>query len=376
VRPMLAKATNGVTEVLDKFQDQQFTCEYKYDGERAQVHVLDDGSVRIYSRNSENNTGKYPDIVSRMKTALKPGVKSIVIDAEAVAWDVEKKKILPFQVLSTRKRKDVDVGKIDVQVCLFVFDCLFLNGRSLLREPMEERRVALYDSLECCDGQVQFATAKTSRDVEELQRFLDEAVDGCTEGLIVKTMRDTYEPSKRSSHWLKLKKDYLEGVGDTIDVVPIGAWHGKGKRTGVFGAYLLAIYDPDSESYQTISKIGTGFSEERLAELSETLAPHIIPEPRRYFSWTDNPSLKPDVWFDAAVVWEVKAADLSISPVHKAASGLVDPSKGISIRFPRLVRVRDDKSPEDATNAEQIADMFRAQAYHKPDAAPEGDDDE
>ncbi|KAG1669562.1 hypothetical protein FOA52_006335 [Chlamydomonas sp. UWO 241] len=361
VKPMLAKPTNGVTEVLDKFQDSEFTCEYKYDGERAQVHVLENGSVHIYSRNSEDNTGKYPDIVARFKNALKPGCKSIVLDTEAVAWDKVKKKILPFQVLSTRKRKDVDADKIDVQVCVFAFDCLYINGRSLLKAPLEERREALYGALETVEGEMQFATAMMSRDIEELQRFLDEAVDGCTEGLIVKTMRDTYEPSKRSSHWLKLKKDYLEGVGDTIDVVPIGAWHGKGKRTGVFGAYLLAIYDAESECYQTISKIGTGFKDEMLQELTDTMTPNIIPGPKRYFSYSDGPGVMPDVWFDACVVWEVKAADLSISPVHKAASGLVDSVKGISIRFPRLIRVRDDKSPEDATSAAQIADMFRSQ---------------
>ncbi|KAG2440908.1 hypothetical protein HXX76_003761 [Chlamydomonas incerta] len=361
VKPMLAKATNGVGEVLEKFTDIEFTVEYKYDGERAQVHVLDGGkSVHIFSRNAENNTPKYPDIVSRIKGLLKPEVDSIVFDAEAVAYDPEKKKILPFQVLSTRARKDVSVGDIKVQVVLFAFDCLYLNGESLLHKPLTERRAALYGSLSEKEGELLYASYKTSRDVEELESFLNESVEAGTEGLIVKTLGDTYEPSKRSSHWLKLKKDYMEGVGDTFDVVPVGAFFGKGKRTGVFGAYLLAVYDPDTETYQTISKLGTGFSEEQLSELAETMRPHTIPQPRHYYTWDEG--LVPDVWFDAAVVWEVKAADLSISPRHKAALGLVDPTKGISIRFPRLIRVRDDKSPEDATTAAQVADMFRSQA--------------
>eukprot|EP00195_Chlamydomonas_chlamydogama_P015251 CAMPEP_0202891666 /NCGR_PEP_ID=MMETSP1392-20130828/1671_1 /ASSEMBLY_ACC=CAM_ASM_000868 /TAXON_ID=225041 /ORGANISM="Chlamydomonas chlamydogama, Strain SAG 11-48b" /LENGTH=944 /DNA_ID=CAMNT_0049575491 /DNA_START=248 /DNA_END=3082 /DNA_ORIENTATION=+ len=374
VRPMLAKATNAVGEVLEKFQDIEFTCEYKYDGERAQIHVLEDGSVMIFSRNAENNTGKYPDIVQRVHGALKPGIKSIVFDSEAVAWDKEKKKILPFQVLSTRKRKDVEVSEISVQVCIFAFDCLYINGRSLLKEPLSARREALYGALQEREGEFMFATAKTSTDVEELQRFLDDAVEQCTEGLIVKTLHGTYEPARRSSHWLKLKKDYLEGVGDTFDVVPVGAFYGKGKRTGVFGAYLLAIYDPDTETYQTISKLGTGFSEEQLAELAESMTPHIISGPRKYYSWGET--LVPDVWFDAVKVWEVKAADLSISPRHKAAQGLVDPDKGISIRFPRLMRVRDDKGPEDATTAEQVADMFRKQAYHKAETKGKQEDDD
>jgi DNA ligase 1 len=126
-----------------------------------------------------------------------------------------------------------------LQVVLFCFDCLYLNGKVMMREPLHARRQAMYDSIAPQEGKIQFATAKTSRDIEELQQFLDEAVDACTEGLIVKTLADTYEPSKRSLNWLKLKKDYLEGCGDTFDVVVIGALHGKGKRTGAHEAMLL-----------------------------------------------------------------------------------------------------------------------------------------
>eukprot|EP00889_Picochlorum_renovo_P003003 jgi/Picre1/30033/NNA_005405.t1 len=144
IKPMLAKPTNGVSEVLDKFADQPFTCEYKYDGERAQIHVLEDGSVKIYSRNSENNTEKYPDIIAMFPEVLSDGVKSIVLDAEAVAYDPEAKKILPFQVLSTRARKAVTLDSIKVQVCVFAFDCLYLNGEALLKKSLSERREALH----------------------------------------------------------------------------------------------------------------------------------------------------------------------------------------------------------------------------------------
>ncbi|KAL4857383.1 DNA ligase 1 [Chlorella vulgaris] len=380
VKPMLAKPTTGVSEVLDKFTDAEFTCEYKYDGERAQIHVVAAAQgppqVKIYSRNSEDNTGKYPDIAALIPKRLKDGVTSVVLDAEAVAWCRETSKVLPFQVLSTRSRKDVTLDNIKVQVCVFAFDCLSINGRTLLQEPLTARREALYSALDPEPGKLELATAKTSRDVEELTRFLDESVEAGTEGLIVKTMDDFYEPSKRSSHWLKLKKDYLEGVGDTFDLVPIGAWYGKGKRAGVFGSYLLAAYDQDGEEYQTISKIGTGFSEEQLKQLAEQMGDLVIPEPRKYYRYGET--LVPDVWFDAKSVWEVKAADLSISPLHKAAIGLVDGAKGISIRFPRLVRVRDDKGPEDATSAEQVAEMYRRQAVlqQKQKGAAVAEDDE
>lgn len=375
VKPMLAKPTTGVGEVLDKFTDAEFTVEYKYDGERAQVHVDETGRVWIYSRNSENMTSKYPDVAALFPKVLAPGVRSIVFDAEVVAADRDSQKLLPFQVLSTRGRKDVTLANVKVQVCMYAFDCLYLDGKPLLREPLTARREALYSALQPVPWQLEFATAKTSRDVEELQRFLDESVEAGTEGLIVKTLQDSYEPSKRSSHWLKLKKDYLAGVGDTFDVVPLGAWYGRGKRTGVFGSYLLAVYDAESEEYQTISKIGTGFSEELLKSLAESMGGHVIPAPKPYYRYGET--LVPDVWFEAKVVWEVKCADLSISPVHKAALGLVDPAKGISIRFPRLVRVRDDKGPEDATSAEQVAEMYSRQAINQQksaNAAPANED--
>ncbi len=360
VKPMLAKPTTGVSEVLKRFEDIAFTCEYKYDGERAQIHLEESGKVSIFSRNQEDNTVKFPDIVNGLKKYLLPSVKSVVIDCEAVAFDREQNKILPFQILSTRGKKNIVESEIKVQVALYAFDCLYLNGEPLLRKPMHERRDALYSAFREVPGEFFFVTEKTSRDVDELQVFLDESIKANTEGLIVKTLDATYEPSKRSLNWLKLKKDYMEGCGDSLDLVPIGAWLGRGKRTGVYGAYLLACYDEDGEWYQSICKIGTGFSEVILEELSDAVQPFVVDGPRSYYQVSD--AMKPDVWFEPKHVWEVKAADLSISPVHKAAAGLVDPQKGIALRFPRFLRRREDKEPEMATTAEQVADFYNAQA--------------
>ena len=374
--------------------------------------------VAIYSRNSEDNSGKYPDVAEAVLKALAPGVRELVLDAEVVAIDRASGKILPFQVLSTRKRGVVTVAEVTVPVCLFAFDCLYKDGETLLRKPLSERREALASSLVENPGEVQLAVGSRESGVEQLAAFLDEAVVGGTEGLIVKTLDSTYEPSRRSTNWLKLKKvkrrekevmererekrnpkteekrekkthslsfflslskktlqqhkqDYLDGVGDTFDVVVLGAWHGRGKRTGVYGAFLLAIYDERSESYQSISKIGTGFREEQLESIAAKLSGHVISQPRPYYAYGDT--LTPDVWFEPAVVWEVKAADLSVSPVHKAGLGLVDRNKGISIRFPRLVRERDDKRPEQATSAAQVADMYRRQALTMNQAEVDGE---
>ncbi|CAL5426448.1 unnamed protein product [Camellia sinensis] len=390
IGPMLSKPTKGVSEILDKFQDMEFTCEYKYDGERAQIHYLENGSVEIYSRNAERNTGKFPDVVVAVSRLKKPSITSFVLDCELVAYDREKRKILPFQTLTTRARKNVAMSDIKVEVCIFAFDILYLNGQQLMQEQLNVRREwlnmlksakeivkasypirdsrcielilakyqtanglawlqdkhkmlysyiwdsglvqHLYKSFEEDPGYFQFATAIISNDLEEIQKFLEIAVDSSCEGLIIKTLSKdaTYEPSKRSNNWLKLKKDYMESIGDSLDLVPIGAFHGRGKRTGVYGAFLLACYDGSNEEYQSICKIGTGFSEVVLEERSSGLRSKVIPKPKPYYRYGD--SLKPDVWFEPTEVWEVKAADLTISPVHRAAIGIVDPDKKTSLQ--------------------------------------------
>jgi DNA ligase-1 len=188
---------------------------------------------------------------------------------------------------------------------------------------------------------------------------LDAAVKGKCEGLMVKTLdvNADYEPSRRSLNWLKLKKDYLEGLGDSLDLVPIGAFAGKGKRTGVYGAYLLACYDVDTEEFQSVCKIGTGFSDANLTLLAGNLNKHIIPEKSSQYNVSD--SLQCDVWFDAVQVWEVKAADLSKSSTHKGAIDKTGESgRGIGLRFPRFERLRNDKKPEQATSSDQILDMY------------------
>ncbi|CAO3611023.1 unnamed protein product [Cunninghamella blakesleeana] len=363
LKPMLAHPTKSLPEILDRFQDKKFTCEFKYDGERAQIHLCSEGKISIYSRNSENMSVRYPDIIEKIKKWLKPTTKSFILDCEAVAWDLEKSCILPFQILSTRKRKDVKENEITVQVAIYVFDCLYLNGESLLQKSLQERRELLRESFLETKNEFYFAQHMDSNDIADIQTFLDISLQNNCEGLMVKTYEGnqaTYEPSKRSRNWLKVKKDYLDGIGDSVDLVVLGAFYGRGKRTSVYGAYLLGCYDPDQEEYQTICKIGTGFSDENLQTIYDKLKDHVIDRPKRFYCLGENP-IKPDVWFEPVQVWEVKCADLSISPTYMAGVGQVNDSKGISLRFPRFIRIRDDKDPEEATTSSQIVEFYHNQ---------------
>lgn len=226
LKPMLAKPTKAITEVLDRFEGQTFTCEYKYDGERAQIHyVAKDapeelsqanpdagkeaagGVASIFSRNSEDLSKKYPDVISKLHTWIKEGTQSFVLDCETVAWDVDEKKVLPFQQLMTRKRKDVKAEDVKVKVCVFAFDLLYLNGEPVVKRALRERRELLQKAFVPVEGEFAFATSMNGQELDEIQVFLDESVKASCEGLMVKMLdggESGYEPSKRSRNWLKV----------------------------------------------------------------------------------------------------------------------------------------------------------------------------
>lgn len=348
LKPMLAQPSKNIASAFKRVENKKFTCENKYDGERIQIHRVNN-TVTMYSRNLENSTNKFIDIDIKSKFN-----KDFVLDGEVVAFDLKNNKILPFQILATRKRKESSAT--DVTVCVFVFDILFYDGKSLINESLERRRQVLHSEFEEITGKLQFSEFINCENIEEIEEFFTKSLTGNYEGIMIKTLDDSskYLPSERTNSWIKLKKDYIDNGSDTFDLVVIGAYYGKGKRTGWYGGFLLASYDDENEVFETVCKIGTGFDESTLCRLYEELNTLSTVNPKN-IKYKDQTI--PDIWINPQIVWEIKAAAVSPSPIYSC--GIQNDSKGYSMRFPRFIRERDDKKSTDATTSKQIAMIYK-----------------
>ena len=421
LRPMLGSITRDLGEMLTKLQGRDFSCEFKYDGQRAQVHCDEEGKVSIFSRHLEVMTDKYPDLVALVPAIRGEGVSSFILEGEVVAVDQESGDLKAFQTLTNRARKDVAIGSIKVSVCLFAFDLMYLNGEELLDRSFRERRELLRSLF--VEIPNQFTWVKnidaTSADSDTVLEFFKSATDIKCEGIMVKVLDNvpnptlegiqgddqainipppptpakppkksktktsagdkteekekgtrrkallsTYEPDKRLDSWLKVKKDYNTSA-DTIDLIPVAAWHGQGRKAKWWSPILLAVRNPTTGSLEAVTKCISGFSDkfyqanrDRYAEGST----NVISRPS-YIDYAGHP----DVWFEPHEVWEMAFADITKSPTYRAAMGLVCEDRGLSMRFPRFLRARQDKSIEEASTHE-----FLAQLWWKQEARGEG----
>lgn len=367
VNPQLARPTNGINVIFKRFENIKFTCEYKYDGFRGQIHYNNiNNKTEVFSRNLENMTETFPDIVEYVKQFIHKSneqqqITSFIIDCEMVAFDKVNNKILPFQQLTTRSRKNVDISQITIHVCMFVFDILYLNGESLMHKTLQERREILYNTF-TENEYIQFAKQLISDNTSEIESFMNESILAGCEGLIIKALEKNseYMPGQRNFNWLKLKKDYLNtSIGDSIDLIIIGAAYGKGKRVGKYGSFLLACYNDDSETYETVTMTGGGLKDEDIDKMYNDLQEYIIPHPKSNYRIG---LAEVDVFFEPCFVWEVKTADLTMSPIYTAGYEEMPQRKGISLRFSRFIRPRPDKKPEEATTSEYMVKLYKEQA--------------
>ncbi|KAK9479610.1 hypothetical protein V1514DRAFT_278079 [Lipomyces japonicus] len=373
VMPMLGSITRDLSEMLAKVGDQtEFACEFKYDGQRAQVHCDERGVISIYSRHLELMTEKYPDIVAVMRDQVEnAGLSSFILEGEIVAID-STGSILSFQTLSNRARKADVIGSITIDVCLFSFDLMFVNGQSLLSRPFRERRELLRSLF--TEVPFKFLFAKSvdafSGDEDKITSFFESSITAKCEGIMVKLLDAitlsntrkpllaTYEPDKRLESWLKVKKDY-DRAADSLDLVPIGGWHGMGRKSNFWSPVLLAVRDPDSGTYTAVCKCISGFSDAFYKQVKDKYNENSINVTKIKPADINSP-VTPEFFWLPQEVWEIKFADVTLSPVYTAARGMVD-DRGLSVRFPRFVRKRDDKGVEEASTPQYLADIFRRQ---------------
>ncbi|KAI1274223.1 hypothetical protein F5Y07DRAFT_401513 [Xylaria sp. FL0933] len=496
LRPMLGSITRDLAEMLTKLQGRDFACEFKYDGQRAQVHCDERGKVSIFSRHLEVMTDKYPDLVALVPQIRGEGVGSFIMEGEVVAVDQNTGELKNFQTLTNRARKDVAIGSITIDVCLFAFDLMYLNGQPLLDRAFRERRSLLRSLFVEIPNRFTWVRNldATSQDSEGVLEFFKQALDLKCEGIMVKILDNlpnmpipvstdvvedqesanqpteesnqtrtnsgmekskapsgdakekqptpalkstrrkpllaTYEPDKRLDSWLKVKKDYSSSF-DTLDLVPVAGWHGQGRKAKWWSPILLAVRNEETGALEAVCKCMSGFTDafyKANRRFYDDGSGEPDPEPettktsseegqtddndkgdlddsednedededtdenedestRRYRNtrktkpgFVDYAGY-PDVWFEPQEVWEVAFADITLSPTYTAALGLVSQDRGLSLRFPRFLRKREDKGIEEASTSEFLAGLFRKQEAKAPplpvkDGGDDNEDDE
>jgi DNA ligase-1 len=358
IRPMLAERLESAKAIVKKMGEKEVVSEYKLDGERLQIHKSGD-KVALFSRRLEVITSHYPDAADLVREHV--SAKSAILEAEVVAINEETGEYLPFQELMHRRRKyGIDQAVAEYPVALNFFDLLLAGQTDFTRRPYSVRRKRLETVVETTE-RTRPVPALTSSDPEVIEGFMEEAIQNGCEGLVIKDPESTYRAGAREFAWIKLKREYRSELTDTIDLPIIGAFHGKGRRVGRYGTYLLGAYDDKRGLFTSVAKVGTGFSDEDLAKIPKLLKPletHVKPQ-------NVESKMVPDVWFRPRLVIETIASELTLSPIHTAAMGLIRPGSGISMRFPKFTgKIRDDKRAEDATTVQEIVEMYTSQIRH------------
>lgn len=361
IRSELCERLPSAEKTIEKMGtvDSQF----KYDGFRVQIHK-DGDTISLFSRNLENMTHMFPEIIEGAKRQIK--AKTAILDTEALAYNPDSEEFLPFQETTKRRRKhNIEETMKSLPLRSFVFDILYKNGKSLIGESLEKRLVILSETLRPAQGE-QFhdsvlfpAETKRISDAKVLSLMLDDAISKGLEGIVVKKLQSPYEAGARNFNWVKLKRNQSGELSDTIDCVILGYVFGKGKRTAFgAGALLVGVYDKKTDSFVTVSKIGTGLSDEEWKSIKErTKGLEVDHKPARVESL-----LTPSVWVKPEIVIEVLADEITRSPIHTAGAVMkegkvVDP--GYALRFPRLVTFRDkDKRAEESTTVEELVEMY------------------
>jgi len=355
IRPMLAERMESAKEIVEKLGGE-VVAEYKLDGERLQIHISPK-EISIFSRRLEKITSHYRDVVGLVKKNVK--AKNAIVEGEAVAIDIDTGDYLPFQELMHRRRKyGIDEAIKQYPVSLNLFDILYLDGKDLTALTYTKRRAMLQKIL--VDGDVlKLVPAIITSDAEEIEKFMQEAISNGCEGLVIKDKSSAYRAGAREFLWIKLKREYRSELTDSVDLVVIGGFHGRGRRVGRYGSLLLASYDKENDVFRTVCKVGTGFTDEDLMRIYDLLQKHKM----QHVHPRVNSKMQADVWFVPNIILEIIGSEITLSPIHTAKLDSIRKGAGLALRFPKFTgKIRDDKSPEDATTTGELLEMYQAQS--------------
>ena len=355
IRPMLADRIQSEKDVIKKMPEQ-FVAEYKLDGERVQIHKQSDKIV-LFSRRLENITQYYPDIVERIGKTL--NVNEGVFEAEIVPINENTGEFLPFQELMHRRRKHkLDEAVLQYPITVNFFDVLYYDKKDCLNLEYTERRKIL-EQIVHEDNFSKLVPMLFVKNENEIEDFLENSINAGCEGLMLKAPSAPYRAGMRGSNWLKLKREYRNELGDSLDLIVIGAYFGRGRRTGLYGTLLLATYNPEKDNLPSICKVGTGFTDESLDQLYQILSnkvtlkknPRIVSE------------MEADIWFEPELVLEIVASEITLSPIHKTGLDLIRKSSGFALRFPKFTgKIRYEKAVEDASTDEEVFALYKRQS--------------
>ena len=354
IRPMLADRVKSEEDAIKKFQDE-FAAEYKLDGERAQIHKKGN-EIIIFSRSLEKITQYYPDIVEKIPNLLI--CDECILEAEVVAINEDTGNFLPFQELMHRRRKyKLEKAVSDYPITVNFFDILFLNGKKMIDLPYLERRSNLLKIVKD-DKFVKVIPMSIIKNEGDVLEILENSINSGCEGLMLKMLQSPYRAGMRGSNWLKLKREYQNELGDSLDLIVIGAFFGKGRRTGRYGTLLLASYNSENDTFPSICKVGTGFTDESLDQLYQILSPNVTIKKNSKI----ESDMNADVWFEPSLVIEIVASEITLSPIHKTGFNILRKESGLALRFPKFTgKIRSEKNVEDASTDEEVIALYKSQ---------------
>jgi DNA ligase-1 len=357
---MKAERLSSGVEIIEKIGP--CIIEPKYDGLRLQIHIQkykvqgteykeqrlnnQKYDVKIFTRGLEVVTHMYPDIVAAIQGEIT--CDNCILEGEALGYDSENDRFLPFQETIQRKRKhDIADAAIRIPIRLMAFDLLFLNSESCLSKSLTERKQHLASVVSSKSSIIKLSPMAEISDPMEIEKYFDTYIADGLEGIMAKKPESIYKPGAREYSWVKLKRSYSSKVNDTIDCVVMGYDAGKGKRAAFgIGAVLVGVYDQKEEEFVTIAKIGTGMTDEEWKSLKVQSTKYRVQRTPEQYSVVKEMGC--DVWVDPHIVLEIRSDEITQSKLH---------TSGWSLRFPRLERFRTDKKPEDATTKEEIEKM-------------------